>query len=593
MENYAPDYARWRNYFNKLNWITIGIVCLVEVAMFFIMAKNGMLEQTAAVYFKDYLLIPIIWNLLAASGGALCIKYMQNEGYRNGAPVIAFTLICGNIAHIHCFFIITMMIFCIPIFVTAFFGSKKLLRVVSVLSALMLAGIFVESALIKHKSWAGSNYVSTLVITVVMLIASYKIADTLIGILNDKNEQLIQMALEAKRSEAEAIRANEVKSEFLSVVSHEIRTPLNAIVGMSGMMLREEIPEDHRKYLNNIKTSGDSLVMIVNDLLDQSKIEAGKMDIVSAPYDIRTTLDDIRMVIENRIGEKPIELVYDVDEELPSILVGDGLRIRQILINLMNNAVKFTEKGKITASVQVKAQEGEQLQIRFGVKDSGQGIKQEDLDRLFDAFAQVDVEKNHQKEGTGLGLTISSDFVSMMGGRLEVTSEYGHGSEFYFSILQGVAEQQSAEEETIEEFKAPNAKILVVDDTPVNLMIFESLLGLTDIKPDTAKSGKKASQMIQNKHYDLVFMDYMMPEMDGVETIKNIRGLEAVANEVGNEDAAYYRDLKIVALTADVTDETKQLFIKAGACEVVEKPVPEKRMREILLDWLPEELIVR
>ena len=260
-------------------------------------------------------------------------------------------------------------------------------------------------------------------------------------VLVDETEHFRYMKeLEEQKEIAEA--ANASKSRFLSVVSHEIRTPMNAVVGMTELLLREpeSLNSKQEKYLKNIKHSGAALVMIVNDILDQSKIEAGKMELVEDVYELRPMAEDVRLIIENRIGEKPIDLIYEIDETVPQYLIGDSLRIRQILINLMNNAVKFTEEGYVKLVVTcVEEQENRRL-LRFSIKDSGLGIKLEDLSKLGQAFTQVDTKKNHQKEGTGLGLSISRDFISMMGGQLSVESEYGNGSEFYFSIWQGLAD---------------------------------------------------------------------------------------------------------------------------------------------------------
>ena len=251
---------------------------------------------------------------------------------------------------------------------------------------------------------------------------------------------------ELKKQKEIAEEANASKSAFLSIVSHEIRTPMNAVVGMTELLLRDEdsLTTKQAKYLNNIKNSGASLVMIVNDILDQSKIEAGKMEIVEDVYELRPMVDDVKMIIENRIGTKPIHLVMEIDEQIPDVMVGDSLRIRQILINLMNNAVKFTTEGFIKLSISVESKESDKLYLCFAVQDSGQGINEADLSKLGQAFTQVDVKKNHGKEGTGLGLSISRDFISLMGGQLQVNSTYGKGTTFYFTISQGFVDEEES-----------------------------------------------------------------------------------------------------------------------------------------------------
>lgn len=392
------------------------------------------------------------------------------------------------------------------------------------------------------------------------------------------------------------------KSRFLSVVSHEIRTPMNAIVGMTDLMLREpeQLSGRQQQYLRNIKHSGESLVMIVNDILDQSKIEAGKMELVIEDYELRPMVDDVKFIIENRIGTKPIELIIEIADNLPRFLSGDSLRIRQILINLMNNAVKFTEEGYIKLNIRPigEAKDGKQ-RIRFGVSDSGQGIKASDLYKLGEAFTQVDSKTNHFKEGTGLGLSISSDFIQMMGGTLQITSIYGKGSEFFFEICQGessgiandndsgVSKQAWQEDEN---FTTQDTRVLVVDDSEVNLMIAKEMLTPLNMVVDTVDSGKKAIELITTNRYDLVLMDYMMPYMDGVETTKRIREL---AQKYVNDRTmqAYLNDIPIIALTFDYSTDTKELFVKAGINDFTDKPIIMKKIKKILLKWLPEDKI--
>lgn len=395
---------------------------------------------------------------------------------------------------------------------------------------------------------------------------------------------------QVKEEKKKAEEANASKSRFLSVVSHEIRTPMNAIVGMTELLLRGDLTKEQREYLMNIKNSGDALVMIINDILDQSKIEAGKMELVEAPYELRGMLEDVRMIIENRIGEKPVQLIYTIDDQIPEALVGDGLRLRQVLINLLNNAVKFTEKGYIELGISLEQKKEDELLLYFSIKDSGQGIREEDLNRLFQAFSQVDTKKNHSKEGTGLGLSISRDFVHLMGGQLKVRSEYGAGSEFFFTISQGVSEEavyqneeMTSSESMEKEFTAPNARLLVVDDTPMNLMIIKELLEPFKMQIDLAESGMKALELVEQHQYHLILMDYLMPNMDGVETTKRIRSLS-------EQKDAYYQTVPIIALSGDISEEAKEQFELARMDDFVEKPVTAETLKRVLIKWLPKEV---
>lgn len=417
------------------------------------------------------------------------------------------------------------------------------------------------------------------------------------------NEALKEQKDIAEAAKEEALSASASKSAFISVVSHEIRTPMNAVVGMTELLLREKesLTDKQEKYLRNIKNSGAALVMIVNDILDQSKIEAGKMEIVEDDYELRPMVEDVKLIIENRIGSKPIRLIVDIDDAVPRFLIGDSLRIRQILINLMNNAVKFTEEGYIHIIIECVQRDDDRIAIKFSIKDSGQGIKEEDLEKLGNAFTQVDSKKNHSKEGTGLGLSISKDFISMMGGQLEVTSIYGEGSTFFFTIWQGISTgievtnasgicKQAWQDQ--EEFTCKNAKILIVDDTEINLMIAAEIMEPLGATIDVVQSGKEAIEKVKENTYHIILMDYMMPFMDGVETTAKIRELSLdCASRNEDEKAYYFKNVPIITLSGDSSDSTKDKFLRAGIDDFMEKPIDLANVKKKLLKWLPHELI--
>ena len=397
----------------------------------------------------------------------------------------------------------------------------------------------------------------------------------------------IVLLKQIEKEKQKADEANATKSSFLSHMSHEIRTPMNAIVGMTEILLRTDMSEEQKEYLNNIKSSGTALVSIINDILDISKIEAGKMELVEDVYDFKAMLNDIHMIIQNRIGEKNIELIYDIDESLPHRLYGDDVRIRQIIINLLNNAVKFTEKGFVKLAIANEIKNEEEVWIRISVSDSGQGIRKEDIQKLFHAFEQVDKKMNRGKEGTGLGLSISSELIRMMGGKLEVKSEYGKGSDFFFSIRQKLvsAELEKQEETDAESmnFIAPQANILIVDDNEMNLKVAVGLLAPLQMQIDVAQSGQKALAMVQQKKYHLIFMDHMMPEMDGVETTLQIRQLSD----------SYYQKVPVIALTANAMKEAEKLFLESGMNGFVAKPIDMRQICKMIYKWLPEELLLQ
>ena len=395
----------------------------------------------------------------------------------------------------------------------------------------------------------------------------------------------IFLVQQVQKEKHKADEANAAKSIFLSNMSHEIRTPMNAIVGMTEILLRTDLLEEQKEYLSNIKSSGNALVSIINDILDISKIEAGKLELVEDTYEIQPLLRDIHMMIENRIGDKPVKLLYEIDEQLPNKMYGDALRIRQIMINLLNNAVKFTDEGYVKLVLRVENVTEEECSLYVSVSDTGQGIKEDDVKKLFGAFEQVDIKKNIGKEGTGLGLSISSQLVSMMGGKLEVTSQYGVGSDFFFTIDQKIVHDDGVEQENLDadtmDFIAPDAKILVVDDNSMNCKVAVGLLAPLQMQIELADNGKKAIAMIQQNKYDIVFMDHMMPVMDGVEATQYIRNLEG----------AYYQELPIIALSANAMKEVEALFSEAGMNDFVAKPIDLRQMYKVIRKWLPENLI--
>lgn len=497
---------------------------------------------------------------------------------------------------------------------------------------------------------------------------------------------ILQGNLREEKERADA--ANKAKTEFVSNISHEIRTPMNAIVGMTQLMLRRNPQGQDREYLLNIQNSGNALLAIINDLLDISKIESGRMELVPEEYDLMPMLSDLGMILQNRIGGRPVELLFDIDTDIPAGLYGDALRIRQIIINLLNNAVKFTEEGYVCLTVKVKQIQEDDIELYIAVKDTGQGIREEDLGRLFGAFQQVDQKKNHHKEGTGLGLSLSKKFVEMMGGSIGVKSEYGKGSEFYFTIHQRITDNRKAaalpegkeavvigrlrneranellkelagmlhlnfenDIMSVAETKAPvfcftdvygefsqaeaqrlqelsatvcgmvdpmaeavfpegmpvmnkplysdnfcrfienrkkeaepkaeelyftDKRVLVVDDNELNRMIAVEMLKPTGLEIDTAENGEQALEMIQAQRYDMVFMDHQMPVMDGVEAVRAIRQLEG----------EYFREVPVIALTANTGAEQQEQYAKAGMNGYLSKPFELEDIYRLLTKWL-------
>ena len=389
-----------------------------------------------------------------------------------------------------------------------------------------------------------------------------------------------------------AEESNQSKSTFLANMSHEIRTPMNAICGMTDMLLDEEMTEQGRECTAAIKSASNSLLNIINDILDFSKLESGKMSIIKEEYYISSVIHDLLSMMEVRVKGKPLELVADVQDTIPRKLYGDSGRIRQILINIMGNATKFTQEGTITLKVSWKPEDSKHGRLEFSIKDTGTGIKEEDLDKLFDAFEQVDIKKNKGIEGTGLGLSICKLLVEQMGGKIWVESEYGKGSTFHFYINQEIRDSapceygkniQKTEIKQFEiDFQAPSAKVMVVDDMKINLRVAAGILKKFGIVPDLVDNGIDCVELLKKKRdYDLVFMDHMMPEVDGIEATGMIRNL--------NEE--YTDKLPIIALSANAVKGMDKEFKDGGMNDFIPKPIEIELLAGKLLKWLPEEKI--
>ena len=392
----------------------------------------------------------------------------------------------------------------------------------------------------------------------------------------------------------EVVRANEAKSQFLANMSHEIRTPINGILGMDSVLLKECHDENLREYAKNIQSAGQSLLSIINDILDISKIESGKMEILTIRYQLFSVLNDCYNLTKIKLQNKPVSFIMQINEKLPSWLYGDEVRIRQIINNFLSNAVKYTKEGNITFELDFEEKTDEQILLVITVRDTGIGIKEEDLGKLFESFTRIEEKRNRNIEGTGLGLNLTKNLVNLMGGEVFAESTYGKGSCFTAKIPQKIADAKpmgdfgkryqqylSTSDDDKLSFLAPDAKILVVDDVTMNLKVVEGLLKATKIQIDTAVSGSECLECVKTTPYQMIFLDHMMPEMDGLETLEHMKNL------ADNPNA----QTPVIMLTANAIVGAKEEYIEAGFTDYLSKPIRETELLEMILKYLPEELV--
>ena len=384
--------------------------------------------------------------------------------------------------------------------------------------------------------------------------------------------------------------ANQAKSRFLAQMSHEIRTPINAVLGMNEMILHKANDKEIIDYSQNIKKAGKTLLVLINSILDLSKIEDGKMELLPVKYETADLIENLRISVEQRAKDKGLKFNINIDKDLPAELFGDDMRISQVIINLLTNAVKYTKKGSVTLDISVKAREEDKITLLVQVIDTGIGIHEDDLPKLFTSFERLQELDNRTIEGTGLGLAITTKLLEMMDSKLEVYSTYGEGSNFCFSLDQKVIDDTPMEktakahkvkadaEVTEPEASYPKAKILVVDDNNMNLKVIRNLLGLFQIIPDAESSGAGAISRMRKKEYDIVFMDHMMPEMDGIETLAKLREKNLVP-----------KNTIMIALTANAIVGARKLYMDATFDDYLSKPVELDQLAAMLDKYLPQE----
>ena len=456
--------------------------------------------------------------------------------------------------------------------------GKELQSLIAAISLLVIFGVL-SIILMNIPSFSDQNSPS------IIYNAGYFFYVGIIG-FSDLNE-----LARKNRERDQAVYASQAKSVFLANMSHEIRTPINGILGMNEMIIRESEEEQIKTYAYQIQDSGNILLALVNDILDFSRIESGKMEIIPVEYKMSTLLNDLINMVSIRAKKKNLTLNLNIQENIPDGLYGDEVRVRQVVTNLLTNAVKYTAKGQITLHMHGQMVSEEEIDLEIAVSDTGQGIREEDKERLFTAFERLDEKENRSIEGTGLGLALCSRILAMMDSELSVESVYGQGSVFSFKVRQGIREnvpigdfkkrykQSLGKRKThIAQFKAPEARILAVDDNAVNLRVLVGLLRTTQMQIDTAASGAEALQLMKDNSYHLLLLDHLMPDMDGIETLQHAR-------EDGITTPA-------IALTANAVSGAKENYIRAGFNDYLSKPLDADSLEQVVMNYLPPELLI-
>lgn len=547
------DFMKWRNFYNGLYFSLIVVSILVYFLNRFCRNELRAKQKTVIAISHFYVAFIIFWNVI------MLIVDFHTTAYLDFALYFTSILVSAIIFNLSPLVVIPLMLAATAVIITEILFVQKLDPEIFYKPNLCLFALL--------------GYFCVIIRQMNLVLRA------------KQNIRLREAKLEAES-------ANRAKSTFLATMSHEIRTPMNAIVGFSEIALKDKISPQTAGYLEKINRAAHTLLAIINDILDFSKIESGRLEIVPAVYNLQTLIDDLESIVKVRISSKSVKFFVKIEENVPRWLFGDDIRIKQVLLNLAGNAAKFTEDGEIRISVKLHKNsenpqsiekkdfsEGEKILLDFSVQDTGIGIKPEDLEKLFNSFQQVDMLHNRKKEGSGLGLAISKQLVSLMDGNFNVKSEYGKGSEFCFTIPQVVAKEKTNNIEEKINFTAPNAKVLVVDDNEVNILVAQGFLAQYKCAVETCTNGAEAVEKAKNENFDIIFMDHMMPVMDGEEATLLIRENE---KKSGKKNC-------IVALTANAVDGAREKFLAAGFDDFLSKPIEENELYRVMKTRIPRE----
>ena len=576
---FSPQVAGWcRTAFNLLT------VILTYYAYAYVKAysveketsrKQKILDIVVAVMLISFVLLGI-YNLFSG-----VVSYIDESGAFHNGPLYITNYIVPLI----------LLIF---ILITAIdrrkYYSNDQFRAIIFFIIMVLAGVAMEFLL--HYQTLTIMFGVSLALLIIQLsleTPDYKK-------MNDTMEALKETNIEVQKAKEAAEYANRAKSDFLARMSHEIRTPINAVLGMNEMIVKESSEDSIREYATDAYQAANNLLSIINDILDFSKVESGKMSLINEPFDTNALLREEYTIFSFKAESKGLALVFDIEKYIPKTLFGDNVRIKQVITNLLNNAMKYTDNGTVTLRVRLTGIEDNATpngntvaNILFEVIDTGRGIKEEDMSKLFDAFERIDEKNSRNIEGTGLGLNIVKVMLKLMNSELKVESKFGEGSKFYFTLPLEIIDSapigafsvlNSAKEVTVTQKKEeigyhPELRILSVDDNMINLKVFEGLLKQTGAKIDKASSGFEALDLTKANPYDIIFLDHMMPEMDGVETFKKMR------EQTDGPNA----NTPIIVLTANAIKGSEDEYLNIGFNDVCYKPTTQKDLYSALMKW--------
>ncbi len=584
----------------RVTWIVMIIAWVLNVVHIFILDQSimdhtfiGITSFAIAGYLVKYIIgfDKIVANYLMISLLVGMITFANVEVAYHGTLFMLFPMVCAILYNENKYVTYTFILTCIGFLVSVVFGFKYGLCDSNML-ILTVSTTENEAAKLLSNSFSINDDVVSLVLFYVVprCMALFGFASVLDYLKKSIQEKTLREQESLQMAESERL-ANQAKSHFLAQMSHEIRTPINAVLGMNEMILHKSRDKEITEYSSNIKKAGKTLLVLINSILDFSKIEDGKMEIIPAEYDFPSVLNNLINSVAARAKAKSLDFNVDVDETLPVTLFGDDLRVSQVIINLLTNAVKYTEEGCISLSIKEFARDGKKITLDVDVSDTGIGIRAEDMDKLFESFGRLDEKRNRGIEGTGLGMAIVTKLLEMMGSELKVSSEYGVGSSFSFRIVQEIVndepigklnerfERARKQESSREYLYAPAASVLVVDDNEMNCKVAKNLMKQNGIVPDFAFSGEEAIGKIRKKFYNIVFLDHMMPKMDGIETLEHLK-----------EEKLIPEGTVVVALTANAVVGAKETYLNAGFDDYLSKPIEIEDLEAKLWKYLPSDM---